>query len=93
MAGGDGRCLVEEEDPLGDVAAAGDRPQRRRAVETPIDTADPMPTEDTGAAAGERSAVGAEESPPPRRRLGYQAALGAAASNASNTRLAPGPPR
>ena len=62
VAGGDGRRLVGEEHALRRVAAARERPQRRRAVEAPVDARAAVaaqrarPLARVGAAVGARSA-------------------------------------
>jgi hypothetical protein len=59
VASGDGGHLVGEEDPVTRVSAAGDRAQRRRAVETAVDPGTPVAAPLPFHVRPVRSAVGA----------------------------------
>ncbi len=61
VAGGDGSHLVGEEDAVTRVSAAGDRAQRRRAVETAVDPGAPVAAPPPFHVRPVRPAVGAEQ--------------------------------
>jgi len=80
--------FIEEEHPVGAVAATGQRPEGRPAIQPAVDAPAAVAAEHAGASAAMRPAIGPDDLPGPAG-----AGLHAAASMASRARLASGPPR